>query len=151
MGHAERAALERWNLYNDRRVTEAMVNTGLTNINTRNRTAEFVTSNDEDEPVVHAIGLRWEVCHVCQGDGTHADPSYDAGGVHPDDFDEPEEFRRYLRGEYDVKCGTCNGRTTVPVPCESRTEPEAWAAYQAYLRGEREFARECALERALGC
>lgn len=152
MGRAERAALENYNYWHDRRVVEALVDTGLVNINTRTRTAEFHTEGANNEKVVHTIGLRWEVCHICNGDGKHMDPSIDAGGLTEEDFEEDPDLRaRYLRGEYDMTCGTCHGRTTVPTPCRNRTSAEAWRAYQAYLRDERDYARMVANERAMGC
>lgn len=96
--------------------------------------------DDEPAPVK---SVRWIVCPVCEGKGTHVNPDIDANGLTAEDFDEDPDFAEdYRSGVYDVTCYTCKGRTTVPddVPeklaqaAEDRRlaarEDGDWEAYQ---------------------
>lgn len=59
---------------------------------------------------------KYEVCPVCNGKGTHVNPSIDAGGLTYEDFDQdPEFYHDYMSGMYDVTCNHCEGRTTILV------------------------------------
>lgn len=57
---------------------------------------------------------KWVVCPVCRGEGKTVNPDIDAHGLTREDFDEDPDFQEsYLRGDYDITCRACNGRTTV--------------------------------------
>lgn len=78
---------------------------------------------------------KWEVCGVCHGKGTHVNPSIDASGISPEDFDvDPGFAEEYMRGTYDVKCNACHGRTTVPVADRDAMTSDQWNLYDEQLR-----------------
>lgn len=86
-----------------------------------------------DGEYVESIELpyRWIVCHLCDGSGTHVNPSIDAGGLSAEDFAEDPDFAEdYARGVYDEPCRLCRGRTTIPVVDEDRCDPELLARYR---------------------
>jgi hypothetical protein len=50
------------------------------------------------------------ICPICDGDGTHVNPSIDAHGLSREDFDDDPDFAEdYMRGVYNVACQTCGG------------------------------------------
>lgn len=56
----------------------------------------------------------WSVCDVCNGNGSHVNPSIDCGGLSTEDFAEDPDFAEdYFDGAYDQTCNKCAGRTTV--------------------------------------
>jgi hypothetical protein len=84
------------------------------------------------------LPMKWELCPVCNGAGTHVNPSIDAGGISSEDFEEDPDFReRYMAGDYDVTCNRCARRTTVPVVDLDRLKPEQRAAWDRQQREER--------------
>lgn len=65
--------------------------------------------DDADEPP-KADKSPWVICTLCHGDGTHVNPSIDAGGLSREDFDNDPDFAEsYMRGDYDVTCARCGG------------------------------------------
>ena len=60
------------------------------------------------------LPTKWMVCVVCNGKGTHVNPSIDCCGISADDFAEDSDFAEsYMRGDYDQPCNRCGGRTTI--------------------------------------
>ena len=56
----------------------------------------------------------WDLCPMCQGDGTVVNPSIDSNGLTYSDFgDDPDFCDDYMEGRYDITCPECRGRTTV--------------------------------------
>tara|TARA_R110000765_G_scaffold370339_1_gene460568 strand:- start:741 stop:1106 length:366 start_codon:yes stop_codon:yes gene_type:complete len=55
----------------------------------------------------------WVVCRVCNGTGSHVNPSIDASGLDSEMFDDQGFMDGYRNGVYDVPCNRCTGRTTV--------------------------------------
>ena len=128
----------------------------LDNVNYYNDPRVRGAERDFDPTVYHDDGseeklpTRWVVCPVCEGKGTHVNPSIDAGGLTFDD-DDPAFLEEYMRGTYDVTCYTCKGRTTIrDVDWEAMTE-EQTAAYARQLADEEAHRRERDAERAFGC
>ena len=69
---------------------------------------------EEDGTIALKGSCRWEVCHLCNGEGKTVNPSIDASGLSDDDlYDDPDFAEDYFGGRYDVVCGACDGRTTV--------------------------------------
>ena len=63
----------------------------------------------EDQPdgsqIERQIPTRWAVCPVCDGKGSHVNPSIDSGGLTGEDFaDDPDFAESYRRGDYDQPC-----------------------------------------------
>lgn len=92
----------------------------------------------------------WEVCPVCQGRGSHVNPSIDCNGITPEDFAEDPDFEEaYFEGVYDVPCNRCKGRTTVPVIDEPRLthrQRRALLVHRARQAIENEYERQAHAE-----
>ena len=64
-----------------------------------------------------AIPARFEVCHICEGSGSHVNPNIDRHGLDPSDPElDPEFWESYHSGTFDVTCHGCDGRRVVLVP-----------------------------------
>ena len=97
---------------------------------------------------------RWEVCDLCEGKGTHVNPSIDSNGLTAEDFDDDPDFREeYMSGRYDQQCNQCAGRTTVPVADVAKC---TWAQKRHLVElrqsaaDDAEYDRICAMERSMG-
>ena len=111
-----------------------------------------VTLEGDEDTVEVQLPTKWEVCDLCNGKGTHVNPSIDCGGLTSEDFDQDPDFAEmYMDGVYDQTCNRCEGRTTIAVPdfeLMSEVEREAYKAHEAQ---EDELAQEEAWERRMGC
>ncbi len=104
-----------------------------------------------DDGTEERLPTRWEVCHVCGGEGKHVNPSIDAGGISADEFhDDPDFHESYMRGDYDVTCNRCNGRTTVAVVDIDKLTPEQKHAYARQLQDEADDRAERMAEIRMG-
>lgn len=93
------------------------------------------------------VAIRFEVCPLCNGKGSHVNPSIDAHGLSAEDFAEDPDFaREYFRGTYDQPCNECGGRRVVPVP----TDEKVLERYYKSLAAEAAYQAECAAERRMG-
>ena len=53
---------------------------------------------------------KWMICPVCEGEGSHVNPSIDAHGISPEEFHQDPDFAEaYFSGAYDVSCKNCRG------------------------------------------
>lgn len=128
--------IDDWNYYGDPRV------------NARVPGVPTITNEDGDEI---ELPWKWEVCGVCNGQGTHVNPAIDAGGLsHEDLYEDPDFAEGYFSGRYDQTCNGCNGRSTVMVVDWDRLTPEQEAAYEAELRNEAYYQAEVMAERRMG-
>jgi hypothetical protein len=73
--------------------------------------ASFDIDEETDElPPTKLAKSAWVICDLCHGEGTHVNPSIDAGGLSREDFDDDPDFAEgYQRGDYDVTCVRCGG------------------------------------------
>lgn len=61
------------------------------------------------------VPIEFVVCTLCEGKGTHVNPSIDSHGLTRDDFLEDPEFAEdYFRGVYDIPCNLCSGSNVIP-------------------------------------
>lgn len=103
------------------------------------------------EFVEHKLPTRFAVCHRCQGEGTHVNPSIDGHGISADEFAEDPDFEEsYRAGHYDVQCEQCEGLRVVPEVDEDACSPEVLAAWREKCEAEADYAAECAAERRMG-
>jgi RecJ-like exonuclease len=115
-------------------------------------------NEDGDEEVV-SFPAKMEVCDMCEGFGSHLNPSI---GEHAysaeefcEDFDE-EEREEYFRhgGRFDVTCEECKGKNVVKVidreACKLGDLAEKLALYDKDCEERAAFAREQAAERRMG-
>ena len=90
----------------------------------------FLGEGDEEHP----LPFVYEVCSVCQGEGTHVNPSIDCDGLTHEDFDADPEFQdNYFRGDYDITCNNCGGKRVEKVPdfrAMSQEMRDAWKEQQ---------------------
>lgn len=115
----------------------------------RDTTTCLVHDDNGDE---HELPTRWSVCPTCNGNGTHVNPSIDCNGLTSDDFaNDPDFAESYHSGVYDVQCYGCEGRRVVAVVDTERCTPEELEAWESSQRADREYERECAMERRFGC
>lgn len=135
MSSAQRAALECMNAYHDSRECDAVE-------------APVLYLEDGTEK---KLPMKWAVCHVCNGKGTHVNPSIDSGGLTSEDFAEDPDFaEEYFAGTYDQTCNACKGRTTVAVVDEDRISPADLKLYREQLDDEAQLRREEYYERRAG-
>lgn len=95
---------------------------------------------------------RYDVCPVCEGKGTHVNPSIDASGLTAADFDDDPDFRDdYMSGHYDQTCNRCQGKRVVPVVDEERADPDDLKRLDDDAADEAAYRAECAAEIRAGC
>jgi len=116
---------------------------------------KFTSFTAEGDEVEIALPARYEVCETCEGRGQHVNRAIDGNGLSREDFDEDPDFEEaYFRGDYDVACEECKGRTTVLVVDEAACKAQGLQAdLEAYYEMRREEAShqaECAAERRMG-
>lgn len=101
------------------------------------------------------LPAKYEVCERCQGEGKHVNPSIDGNGISREDFDQDPDFEEaYFRGDYDVNCEECKGRTTVlevdEAACKAQGLEKALEAYWQARRDDAAYRREVEAERRMG-
>ncbi len=113
---------------------------------------ERVIDGEEGWQEERELPWKWDVCPVCDGKGSHVNPSIDCGGLTGEDFAEDPDFAEdYFSGVYDQTCNECHGRTTVAVVDEARCSEEELEALEADLRAEHEIRAEHLAEIRAGC
>lgn len=112
----------------------------------------------EMEHYVILLPARYIICPTCSGSGKVVNPSIDCGGYRfdEDDYDYETGESRYMRGDYDVQCPECKGRTTVLSTniTANNLSPQQRALIeyaQEYDKDAWAHAREVAAERRMGC
>jgi hypothetical protein len=109
--------------------------------------------DEEGEEVEHTFPAKNEVCHRCEGYGTHLTPSI---GNHAysmeefnESFDDEEDRAAYFQrgGKYDVQCEECHGNKVLPVVDEARLSDEQKKLYAEWEESEEERARSDAEDR----
>jgi hypothetical protein len=106
---------------------------------------EYGEENSEGELEEKEIELpaMWELCGLCQGRGSHVNPSIDSCGISNEDFAEDPDFREsYFSGAYDVPCYRCSGRTTEPVVNEEGLSEEVKKLYHETIQNHYDDIRE---------
>ena len=119
-------------------------------------TYTFSREDEQGEEVFYTLPVKWKVCPTCQGRGSHVNPSIDAGGISSEDpfwsedCDEYTGESRYFRGDYDVTCYTCHGRTTVLSVNWDEADKSVLAIYEDCQDEELEYEALCRAERRMG-
>lgn len=114
---------------------------------------ELTWTNDEGEEITHQFPGINEVCHRCEGYGSHLTPSI---GNHAysmeefnESFDEDEAQQYFTRGGmYDVTCEVCNGDRVVQEINEKLLSPEDKILYDQYQKYKENVDRYDAEDRA---
>lgn len=142
-------SIEEYNYWNDRRVIAGMMSKPKFDKKRRRLIIELET--EEGEVYEEYLPAMYEVCGICQGDGMVVNPSIDSGGI--TDWDEYDR-EDYFQGAYDINCTECGGDKVVPVvdtSCLSEKQKKLYDLYLEKLHDDYEYARLCAMERAMGC
>lgn len=133
------AYIERMNWANDPRTQAA------------DRKPILTIERDDGEFEEIALPTRWVVCPVCEGEGKHANPAIDCGGLVRDELDyDPDFAEDYFGGMYDVTCNRCEGRRVVHEVDWNRLTPEQSEEYERQLREEAEYQALCRAEFVMG-
>ena len=97
------------------------------------------------------LPVKFEVCPVCVGKGSHVNPSIDAHGISAEEFQEDPDFRDdYMSGKYDVPCYECHGLRVVEVVDRENCDPELLKEYDEEVKSELEYQAICEAERKMG-
>ena len=95
--------------------------------------------NDPETDNEVQVGFTYEVCGLCNGKGTHVNPSIDCNGISGNDFaEDPDFYEDYRSCAYDVKCNHCHGKRVYPYCTDERVirAQEEEAEYQAICAAE---------------
>jgi RecJ-like exonuclease len=117
-------------------------------------TIKFETLDEETCEIEVELPARYEVCSRCRGEGKHDHPAF-SNGFSREDLDEDSDFAEgYFRGDYDVVCEQCQGRTTVLVvdadACKAQGLEKELEAYFQHRREIREVDLMTQAERRMG-
>ena len=94
----------------------------------------FTSYDADDNEVEHELPTRFGVCPLCQGKGTHVNPSIDAHGIGAEEFAEDPDFAEdYFSGRYDQTCNECHGNRVIHVVDESRCDSKLLKQYEDHL------------------
>ena len=110
------------------------------------------------DEVAFVFPCEMQVCSVCDGKGTHVNPSVDCNGLSREDFENDPDFAEsYFRGDYDQTCNNCGGNNVEPVIAHGMLE-KMDPRYQEILKildevqkADREADAWDAAERRMGC
>lgn len=110
----------------------------------------FEYEDDEGEMIAVELPAKFEVCPLCNGKGSHVNPSIDAHGLTSEDFDNDPNFREdYFSGVYDQDCNECHSKRVVPVPSDLSNK-EDLVRFEKLLQDEAQYRREIAYEMKMG-
>lgn len=136
--------------HSDRRVTAPLerwwesVNTGKMCATTT------IYSEAEDGGILEEkveVPFEFIVCTLCNGKGTHVNPSIDAHGLTREDFEEDPEFHEsYFSGFYDISCNLCGGSNVIP-KC---LDPKVQESIDEARRESQQYHDEVEAERRMG-
>lgn len=110
---------------------------------------------EDDGTYVDEIELptRWAICDCCRGEGKS---SLYLGAITQEDrepggsWEDPDDFRAYMRGEYDCACDECGGSGKVKVVDEAKIDADTLKAWQEQCRDDADYESLRAAERRMG-
>jgi hypothetical protein len=110
---------------------------------------------ETDEEYMAEFPAVFDVCSLCEGQGSHVNPSIDAHGISAEEFYEDPGFAEdYFSGVYDVTCYECKGLRVAPqVDTTHLTDQQKkdYDVLQEKICDDAMYAAECAAERRMGC
>jgi hypothetical protein len=96
----------------------------------KKRWDRHVTINEEEkeakveiDDIVSKVPFKWQLCPVCEGDGSVVDPAVDSSGLATRDM-APEVREAYHSGSHDTECPECEGRRVAPLLCPENAPQE---------------------------
>lgn len=95
------------------------------------------------------LPMKWEICHCCSGNGSHA---LHAIAITADEWDEWDYDSRedYFSGVYDTACGECNGSGKLKVINFDYISDEVKKAWDEWENDRYEYLAEVEAERRMG-
>jgi predicted methyltransferase len=118
--YEEYFSLEDRNYYRDPRVRARDEDRWYVRFSERTMRAVVLVEGEDGAEQERQVRCSYAVCELCNGKGSHVNPSIDCGGLSREDFDDdPKFYGDYMDGMYDVPCYMCNGRRVVPVPVDA--------------------------------
>ena len=117
--------LEERNYRNDRRVRAQRK--WYKSFDERTMTATVdVWNYEDDSEEERTVRCRYTVCDICDGKGSHVNPSIDASGITAEDaYEDPDFFEEYKSGVYNVACYGCGGNRVQP-EVDPDSKPDWW-------------------------
>ena len=117
---------------------------------------DWEDEGDEEEIEFPAT---FKVCELCNGKGTHTNPSVDSHGISAEEFAEDPEFEEaYFAGSYDVNCYRCKGDRVEPKINEEYLSDKQKGQFKAFndqqeqrVQDESYSRMEAEMERRMGC
>jgi hypothetical protein len=151
---SNRNYIENANYFNDRRVIASTKDKPSFDQKSMKITVAIV--DDEGEEEVHELPAKFEVCSLCNGKGTHVNPSIDCNGITASEWGQwsSEEQEDYRNGAYDVSCHQCEGLRVVPSIDENKLSKDEERIFKLHLKSleeEDDYERVCRMERIMGC
>lgn len=147
--------LEDRNYYGDRRVRAGMKSKWYESLDESKMQATLLLCYEEEgtggveESVT--VPFRFEVCSICDGKGTHVNPSIDASGLTAEDFaDDPDFAEDYCNGVYNVTCYGCGGKRVEAVMDRDRCDPALLQRIDAEEEERNDFRLMQESERRMG-
>ena len=112
---------------------------------------EYDAAGEHVADVETPLPVRVEVCPLCDGRGSHVNPSIDAHGLSAEDFaDDPDFAEDYFRGRYDQPCNECHGLRVVEGVDREACPPDLLALYETQQDELAEMYATEAAERRMG-
>ncbi|MAG24262.1 hypothetical protein CMI47_01670 [Candidatus Pacearchaeota archaeon] len=148
-------SLDDYNYYNDSRTRAARQSKWYTTLDESTMTAQVMVEDEDGDEILETMPVRFEKCGLCDGTGSHVNPSIDSGGLTSDDFyDDPDFAEEYTSGRYDVTCYECGGKKVTAELDESQLndrQKEVLHEIHENARYEAEYEAMVAAERRFGC
>ena len=151
-------SIEQSNYDNDSRVRSSRRGSRFVEINKSRMIGTIRVSyfDDDDEEIeeTYDVPIEFVVCPLCNGKGTHVNPSIDCNGLTREDFDADPDFAEdYFSGRYDQVCNECHGDRVVADINEDKLTPairESLERERLEREADDEYAAECRYERRMG-
>ena len=148
-------SLDDYNHFNDSRTRAGRARKWYDSFDESTMTAEVTVWDDDDEEISETMPVKFEVCSLCSGTGSHVNPSIDSGGLSSDDFyDDPDFADDYRSGCYDVTCFECGGQRVTPEIDMGRLDArqkEVLKELEQRARDDAEYEALVASEIRYGC
>tara|TARA_R110000803_G_C11778593_1_gene296299 strand:+ start:132 stop:503 length:372 start_codon:yes stop_codon:yes gene_type:complete len=109
----------------------------------------FILYTDNDEELY--LPTHKQVCGLCEGKGSHVNPSIDSNGLSSELMQDSEFMDSYMNGVYDVRCYECNGSNVVDAVDFSQLSEDQAKQYLIQLEEERYHEIEHQSELRMGC
>jgi hypothetical protein len=104
-----------------------------------------------DEENVVELPTHWEVCDLCEGEGSHVNPSIDCNGLDEEQENDPDFMGDYLSGKYDIACNRCGGKRVIQEVNWDAVSEEHKHEYHRQQQWEHESRQEQLAELRAGC